>query len=53
MRSIHVAAAVCAGIDAVSQYLKALGDDDLETPRGKLCIGLQHSIEVTDAPTPG
>lgn len=39
-----------AGLDAISQHLKTLGDDDLETVRGKLCIGLHHNIEVTDAP---
>jgi hypothetical protein len=39
-----------AGLDAISQHLKTLGDDDLETLRGKLCIGLHHNIEVTDAP---
>ena len=39
-----------AGLDAISQHLRTLGDNDLETLRGKLRIGLHHGIEVTDAP---
>ena len=39
-----------AGLDAISQHFKTLGDDDLDALRGKLCIGLHRNVEVTDAP---
>jgi hypothetical protein len=39
-----------AGLDAISQYFKTLGDDDLDALRGKLCIGVHRNVEVTDAP---
>jgi hypothetical protein len=38
-----------AGLDAISQHFKTLGDDDLDALRGKLCIGLHLNVEVTDA----
>jgi hypothetical protein len=39
-----------AGLDAISQHFKTLGDDDIDALRGKLCIGLHRNVEVTDAP---
>ena len=39
-----------AGLDAITQHLSTLGNDDLDTLRGRLCIGLQRNVEVTDAP---
>jgi hypothetical protein len=44
--------ALCSrdGLDAISQHLKTLGDDDLDVLRGKLFIGLHRNVEVTDAP---
>jgi hypothetical protein len=39
-----------AGLDAISEHFKTLGDDDLDVLRGKLCIGIHRNVEVTDAP---
>jgi hypothetical protein len=39
-----------AGLDAISQHIEALGGDDVDALRGKLCIGLHRNIEITDAP---
>jgi len=39
-----------AGLDAISKHLAVLRPEDLDGLRGKLCIGVQSDIEVTDAP---
>jgi hypothetical protein len=40
-----------AGLEAISQHLRKLGDDDLDALRARLCIGLHHDVEVTDPPS--
>jgi hypothetical protein len=41
-----------AGLDAISQHLRALPPDSLDVLRGKLCIGVHRDVEVTDAAGP-
>jgi hypothetical protein len=45
--------ALCSrvGLEAISQHLRKLGDDDLDALRARLCIGLHHNVEVTDPPS--
>ena len=38
------------GLDTISTYLANLRPDELETLRGKLCIGVHSGVEVIDAP---
>jgi hypothetical protein len=39
-----------AGLDAIAQHLRALPPEQIDILRGKLCIGIHHNVEVTDAP---
>ncbi len=38
-----------AGLDLIAEYLTTLDSQQLDTLRGKLCIGMHRDIEVTDA----
>jgi protein-tyrosine phosphatase len=38
-----------AGLDAIAEYLNALDSQQLDSLRGKLCIGIHRDVEVTDA----
>jgi hypothetical protein len=38
-----------AGLDAIAEYLDALQPEQVDTLRGKLCIGMHRDVEVTDA----
>ena len=37
------------GLDTIAKHLSALRPEEVETLRGKLCIGIHHDVEVTDA----
>jgi hypothetical protein len=37
------------GLDAIAGHLGALSPDQVDALRGKLCIGIHHDVEVTDA----
>jgi hypothetical protein len=37
------------GLDAIAEHLGTLDLQSLDTLRGKLCIGIHHDVEVTDA----
>jgi hypothetical protein len=45
--------ALCSlsGLDAISGHLATLHPEQIDALRGKLCIGLQRDVEVTDVPT--
>ena len=38
-----------AGLDAITEHLSTLKPAQLDILRGKLCIGIHHNVEVTDA----
>jgi hypothetical protein len=38
-----------AGLDAIAQYLRVLHPEQVDTLRGKLCIGVHSDVEVTEA----
>jgi hypothetical protein len=38
-----------AGLDAITQHLRALRPEQVDILRGKLCIGVHSDVEVTDA----
>jgi hypothetical protein len=38
-----------AGLDAIAQHLRALPPEQIDILRRKLCIGIHHNVEVTDA----
>jgi hypothetical protein len=38
-----------AGLDAITQHLRALQPEQVDILRGKLCIGVHSDVEVTDA----
>jgi hypothetical protein len=38
-----------AGLDAITQHLRALRPEQVDMLRGKLCIGAHSDVEVTDA----
>jgi hypothetical protein len=38
-----------AGLDTITEYLRALDAQQLDALRGKLCIGLHRDVEVTEA----
>src|ERR1035437_7147370 len=38
-----------AGLDVIADHLGALQPEQINILRGKLCIGVQHDVEVTDA----
>jgi hypothetical protein len=38
-----------AGLDAITEYLRALDAQQLDALRGQLCIGLHRDVEVTEA----
>ncbi len=40
------------GLDAITRYLQALGSDQFDVLRGKLCIGIHRDVEVTEAAGP-
>ncbi|QIG97173.1 hypothetical protein [Bradyrhizobium sp. 6(2017)] len=37
------------GLDAIAEHLKGLTPDQLDTLRGRLCVGVHSDVEVTDA----
>jgi len=39
-----------AGLEAISEHLAKLGPEEIDALRGKLAIGVQSDVEVTDAP---
>ena len=43
--------ALCSrsGLDKIAKHLAALDSEQLDTLRGKLCIGIHRDVEVTDA----
>jgi hypothetical protein len=43
------ALATQSGLDAIERHLRMLAIDQLDSLRGKLCIGLHRDVEVTDA----
>ena len=38
-----------AGLDAIAEHLGALQPEQIDSLRGKLCIGIHRDVEVTDA----
>jgi hypothetical protein len=38
-----------AGLDAIGKHLRTLKPEQVDVPRGKLCIGIHRDVEVTDA----
>jgi hypothetical protein len=39
-----------AGLEAISEHLAKLGSEKIDALRGKLAIGVQSDVEVTEAP---
>ena len=38
-----------SGLDGISECLSSLRSDDIDTLRGKLCVGIHQDVEVTEA----